>query len=157
MTVKSNLAHIQEMHERQLVTRDSIINWYYFYANKLPKMKPERSNADLVRTIALWMELTDSGGAPGFPFDYKTDIKIPDSSINRINVDPYFILNQLLMVTGIVTIFIRWKWGLGIIGFSILSFIVNYQLRGGPKNFDSVRLTNEGQRAIEWIKSNNKN
>ena len=67
MTKENALKQIQLMHEQKLITKDSIVGWYSFYSNKLPKMKPERSSADLVRTIALWMELTEKGGSPEFP------------------------------------------------------------------------------------------
>jgi hypothetical protein len=153
---KSNFAHIQEMHERQLVTRESVINWYLFYANKLPKMTPERSDADLIRTIALWMELTDKGGSPEFPFDYKTDITIPKFSAETKKADPFFTVNLLLLISGLIAIFIKWKLGLGLIGLGILSMIVNYLFRGGSKNYESVVATTDGQRVIEWIKNSKK-
>ena len=70
------------MHETQTVRRESIIAWYRWYSvlHRFPTMHPERSDVDLLRTIALWMELTDRGGSPGFPHDYKTDITFSTSA-----------------------------------------------------------------------------
>jgi hypothetical protein len=151
---KSNFDHIREMHERQLVTRDSVINWYYFYADKLPKMAPERSDADLIRTIALWMELTDKGGSPGFPFEYKTDIIIPKFSIEEKKIDPFFSVNVLLIIAGLISIFINLKVGIGLIAVGVLLMIVNYKIRGASRQFETVVNTQDGQRVIGWIDEN---
>jgi hypothetical protein len=151
---KSNFDHIREMHERQLVTKDSVINWYYFYADKLPKMTPEKSDADLIRTMALWMELTDKGGSPEFPYDYKTDILIPKFSIEERKIDPFFSINILLIIVGLVSIFINLKIGIGLIAVGVLLMIVNYKIRGASRNFETVVSTQDGQRVISWITEN---
>ena len=57
MTKENALEQIQLMHKKRLISKESIVGWYSFYSNKLPKIKPERSSADLIRTIGIWMEL----------------------------------------------------------------------------------------------------
>ena len=117
-------------------------------------MAPERSDADLIRTIALWMELTDKGGSPGFPFEYKTDIIIPKFSIEEKKIDPFFSVNVLLIIAGLISIFINLKVGIGLIAVGVLLMIVNYKIRGASRQFETVVNTQDGQRVIGWIDEN---
>jgi hypothetical protein len=64
---------IQRTHETHVVTNKGITAWYYFYAHQLPKRHPEGSDADLIRSAALSMELTERGGSPAFASEYKSE------------------------------------------------------------------------------------
>lgn len=156
MTKESAFKQIELMHEQKLITENSIIGWYYLYSHKLPKMKPERSLADVLRTIALWMELTDKGGLPGFPYDYQTDIKIPIGAIK--NKRPNFIIevSWILAIVGLLLLFFDLIFGLSSIFLGILLLIVNYNLAGGSKNIDSAIGLRSGRRVAEWIQIHSK-
>ena len=114
MDIQQALQHIQRMHETETVRRESIIGWYCFYAKKLPSMQLERSDVDLSRTIALWMELTDRGGSPGFPHDYKSALSFPTiSAAEPANPNKMWLFGAVSFVAGIVILFFNWKIGLG--------------------------------------------
>lgn len=147
------LAEMQTMHSSRLVTKQSIIGWYIFYCHKLPKMKPERSMADLVRTIALWMELTQKGGTPAFPYHYKTDIFISAGTDKNGRPDPYFGISMLTLFVGIVILFIRPGIGLFTIGIAISTIIINYVTRGGSRNLDTVISPRETVDAVIWLRN----
>jgi hypothetical protein len=154
MNRKDALEEIQTMHLSELVTKRSIIGWYTFYGDKLPMMKPERSMADLTRTIALWMDLTEKGGSPAFPYHYKTNIPISDDAVKNSSPDPYLGISLLTLFVGIVMLFIRSGIGLLIIGLAISTIIMNYLIRGGSRNLDTVISARETAGAIIWLRKN---
>ena len=154
------LSEIQRMHETKTVRRESIIGWYYWYARKLPKMRPERSIVDLVRTAALWMELTDRGGQPGFPYDYRSELDL--STIEAaLPAKPNWgarwavRLEGLLLIAGVIALFIKPLLGVGLIVIVPVVWWIAYQLSGGPTNPDLLRgdttlFRREGKRVLEW-------
>ncbi len=151
MTTENALKQIQLMHEQKLITKDSIIGWYSFYSNKLPKMKPGRSSADLVRTISLWMELTEKGGSPEFPYDYNTDINLSHVPTKNEKPDILFGVNWLIIIIGLILLFFNFYFGLTSFFIGILFMIINYKFKGGSKNIDTVTRTKDGKKVIEWI------
>jgi hypothetical protein len=131
------LATLQRMHETRTISNSEIIAWYHFYAHKLPKMYPERSDVDLIRTVALWMKLTDSGGDPGFPFHYRSELTYPSidpfrSSKPRI----WFLFGNGISLLGVILLFLNWKIALVlIIGGQAIDYVA-YRAAGGPTNPD---------------------
>ena len=158
MTRPEALLAIQKMHETRAVTKESIVAWYCVYSLKLPRMKPERSESDLVRTVSLWMTLTDQGCSPKFPFDYRADIQlstIPGNDDTKHDV--LWLISFLLIVGGLITSFFVWKLGVGIVIFGLFLQVLSYKLKGGAANPDlmvpgSLLYENEGRRVIDWIK-----
>lgn len=156
MDIQQAAQEIRRMHESQTVHRESIIAWYRFYGHKLPRRYPERSDSDLIQTVALWMELTDRGGSPEFPYDYKSDLNF--STINPAEPargNRTWLLSVIAIVAGVVTLFFSWKIGLGlIVGGSIVNYL-GYKLAGGPSNPQlmkegSALYEKEGKRVLEW-------
>lgn len=156
MTKENAFKQIQLMHEQEHITENSIIGWYYFYSHKLPKMKPERSLADVLRTIALWMELTDNGGSPGFPYDYQTNIKIPIETIKAKKLNFFVEVCWILVIVGLILLFFNIILGLSSISLGILLLIVNYNLSDGSKNIESVIGLKSSKRVVEWIQAHSK-
>ncbi len=155
----SALRLIQRMHETRTVTNEAIIAWYNFYAHQLPRMSPERSDLDLIRTVALWMELTDQGGSPGFPYEYNSELMFP--SVNPSDYTTSFWSNVtflpgvLSLVSGIFLLYFNWGLGLALIVAGAIILYVGYRLEGGPTNprlmLEGTTLyEREGRRVIEW-------
>jgi hypothetical protein len=158
MDKKQALESIQHMHETKTVTRDSIFGWYHFYSHKLPKRKPERSDVDLIRTIALWMELTDKGGSPGFPYKYKSDIEISFDETVPTKPSIAFPIGILTSLGGVIVLFFNLVLGIVLIIAGQVIIYAGYKLRGGATNPDilkdnSLLYRQEGKRVIEWIHS----
>lgn len=115
-------------------------------------MTPERSGADLIRTIALWMELTDKGGAPAFPYDYHAH---PDLKLDLIDLS--LILRQvkrglfgvISMLTGLVLLFFNFVLGLGLLLLGPVIWVVGYTMQGGATNIDLFRK--ETERVLRWV------
>jgi len=156
MDEDSALHEIQRMHEAKTVRRESIIGWYYWYADKLPRMHPERSVVDLVRTGALWMELTDRGGKPGFPYEYRSelDLSVMESPLPTKPSWAYRV-GLLLILAGLIGLFVRPLAAAGLIVLGPVVWWVGYQLSGGPTNPDllkegSTLYRKEGRRVLEW-------
>ncbi|MCJ7587415.1 MAG: hypothetical protein MUQ00_05905, partial [Candidatus Aminicenantes bacterium] len=147
---------IQHMHETGTVSNDTIISWYRFYAHKLPKMHPERSDVDLIRTVALWMRLTDRGGSPGYPYQYKSALNFR-SIRPTMPADPdrSWLIGVLVSVVGLIVLFLNWKVGLALaLGGQVIHYI-GYRLAGGPTNPNLMKegttlYEREGRRVIEW-------
>lgn len=157
MHKKNALAEIQKMHEKKEVTRKSIIGWYSFYSHKLPKMKPERSDVDLIRTIALWMDLTDKGGTPPFPYDYKSKINLESIDINSPpKGSKLFPIGILTFLIGIILLFFNWRLGIIIMLIGPAILFIGYKLQGGATNpdilkEDSLLFRKEGKRVFNWM------
>jgi hypothetical protein len=150
------LARIQRMHETQIVTNDAIIAWYEFYADKLPKMHPERSDVDLIRTIALWMDLTDRGGSPEFPYEYRSALSFPSIDSTRppkTRIIP--LLGNGTSLVGILLLFFYWKLALMlIVGGQVVDYIA-YRVAGGAANPDlmtpgTTLYEKQGKRVLDW-------
>jgi len=147
---------IERMHAEETVRNDSIIAWYRFYERHLPTMHPERSDVDLMRTVALWMELTDKGGSPGFPYEYRSEFQFPAVNPNiepRTNIG--WFLGIAVIGCGIVAIFFNWKISLALVALGTIVQYVGYRLNGGPANADLMKegtklYEREGRRVIEW-------
>jgi len=155
MDKEQALKTIQHMHETRTITRESIIGWYYFYSHKLPKMFPERSEAGLIRTIALWMELTDKGGAPAFPHDYKSELNFSFDLTSTPKLSIALPIGVLTSVAGIITLFFNIIIGIGLVVVGQIIIFIDYKLRGGSTNPDllkenSLLFRKEGKRVIEW-------
>lgn len=156
MDKSTYLEKIQHMHETRTVTNDAIIAWYHFYSHKLPRMHPERSEVDLVRTTALWMELTDRGGRPGFPYDYSSElslISIQSSLPPKRNVS--WLFGMLTGVVGIAFLFINFLIGIALIVACPLILAVGYRFAGGAANPNLIKegttlYEREGRRVFEW-------
>lgn len=150
------LAAIQEMHASKTVSRRSIIGWYNFYSHKLPKMTPERSEADLIRTIALWMELTDKGGVPAFPYDYNAHADLKLDLIDRSvppNASIAWLVGTISMVTGFVLLFFNLLLGLGLLILGLVIWVAGYTMQGGATNMDLFKggpLKIEAERVLKW-------
>jgi|GEM_PF-3369189 len=162
MDKKQALEAIQRMHETRTITRESILGWYHFYSNKLPKMYPERSEVDLIRTIALWMELTDKGGSPAFPYDYKSGLNLSNDLKSPPKPSIAFPIGMLSSIVGIVTLFFNIIIGIILIFAGQIVIYVGYKLRGGPTNPDLLKddtllFRKEGKRVIEWIQKHEVN
>lgn len=157
MDIQLALQKIERMHKSETVRRESIIAWYRFYATQLPPMHPERSDVDLIRTIALWMELTDRGGSPAFPYEYKTDIQFPTINVAEPAVpNVAWLLGVLAIVAGLVTLFLNWKIGLALMLSGPIMQIVGYKLAGGSANPNLMKqgsslYEKEGKRVLEWV------
>ena len=147
---------IQRMHETETVRRESIIAWYNFYANKLPSMQPQRSDVDLIRTIVLWMELTDRRGSPGFPYDYKSALSFPSINASEpATPNLTWLFGAVAFIAGIVTLFFNWKIGLALIVAGPVITYVAYKLSGGATNPNLMKqgsslYEREGRRVLEW-------
>ena len=154
------LQEFQRMHETETVRRESIIAWYRWHSqmpsNRLPQMYPERSDVDLIRTIALWMELTDRGGNPGFPYDYKSALNFPTINPTRpAKGSTSWLVGTVVFVVGIVAVFFNWIIGLLLIIGGSLVVCAGYKLSGGASNPDlmkegSALYEREGKRVLEW-------
>ncbi|MFQ5752802.1 MAG: hypothetical protein ACE5HI_12470 [bacterium] len=151
------LVEIQKMHETKEVTRKSIIGWYSFYSQKLPKMKPERSDVDLIRTIALWMDLTDKGGRPPFPYNYKSKINLESIDMNSpAKESKLFPVGILTFLIGIILLFFNWRLGIFIMLIGPAILFIGYKLQGGATNPDilkenSLLFRKEGERVFNWM------
>lgn len=144
------------MHETHTVTNEAITAWYYFYTHQLPKMRPDRSEVDLIRTAALWMELTDRGGSPVFPYEYKSELSFP--SINPAELSPQnvtWMLGVISAAAGIVALFFNWRVGMALIVAGPIIHVVGYKISGGPTNPDLMKegttlYRKEGMRVVKW-------
>jgi hypothetical protein len=144
------LTEIQRMHEKKTVQPKSIIAWYYFYSHKLPIMRPERSTVDLVRTAALWMELTDRGGSPGFPYDYRSELRVTHAdSPDAGKPNHGFRLGVGLILLGLIALFVKPLVGILLIVAGPVMWYVSYRL-GGAAAHPELLLGNECQRVLEW-------
>lgn len=156
MDAQRALELIQRMHTEKTVRRESIVGWYRFYARKLPRMHPERSDVDLIRTVALWMQLTDRGGSPGFPYEYKCEVRFPTidpKGVPRASVT--WPLGVAAIIIGIIVLFFNWKIGLALVVAGPMLQYIGYRLRGGPANPDLMKegttlYEREGRRVLEW-------
>ncbi len=140
--------------------RESIIAWYRWYSqfpsNRLPRMYPERSDVDLIRTLALWMELSDRGGNPGFPYEYKSALRFP--TIKLAEPPPpsvMWLIGEVAFVSGVVSLFFNWKIGLALIIAGSMMNYVGYKLAGGATNPNLMKegsslYEREGKRVLEW-------
>ena len=161
MTIDESLVHLQHMHATQTVSRESIIAWYTFYRDKLPTMNPERSEIDLIRTIALWMRLTGQGGAPGFPWNYRSALSFPE--VLRAHTNPgkpslALPLGVLLLLGGLVAFFVSKNWALPLLLGGVATLYFGYKLQGGATNAGlmvpgSTLYEQEGRRVVEWAAS----
>ena len=149
MELQTGAAAIQRMHEDRTVTRDAVIEWYYLYQRKLPRMQPERSEADLIRTAALWMELTDKGGAPGFPYDYRSDLRLPPvASVTSGRPHLAWRLTLYVALAGVAIAFWRFWVGVVLIVVGGLGQYISYRVAGGPCNIATIGRS--GLRVLEW-------
>lgn len=64
---------LQEMHESHRISPQTVIAWYHFYSDKLPRMRPENSRQELLATFAVWQALAARGGGPEIPAGYAID------------------------------------------------------------------------------------
>lgn len=150
------LQEIQRMHEHRTVRPESIVAWYRFYSNKLPRMYPERSDVDLIRTAALWMELTDRGGSPGFPFDYRSELNFSTVGPTRTpRGNRFWVFGVSVMIAGLVTLFFAWKIAIVMLVAGVIIHYLGYRLSGGPANPDlmtegTTLYEQEGRRVMEW-------
>lgn len=159
MTLDESLAHLQHMHAAQAVSRESIIAWYTFYGDKLPTMNPERSEVNLIRTVALWMRLTDQGGAPGFPWDYRSTLSLPEvlrAQTNPGKPSPMLPLGVLLLLGGVVAFFVSNDWALPLLLGGVAALYFGYKQQGGATNAGlmvpgSTLYEQEGRRVVEWV------
>lgn len=155
----SPIHEIQRMHETETVRRESIIAWYAMYRSKLPPCRPERSDVDLIRTVALWMELTDRGGQPGFPYQYKSELSFP-------SIDPqsparpnwFWLASLLVIVAGLVAFLFDWRIGIALLLTGGLGNYFNYRIRGGAGNPDLIKegtalYEKEARPVLEWASS----
>lgn len=143
------IRNLQMMHESQTVTRDGIIAWYYFYSDKLPPMRPERSDLDLIRTIALWMRLTDQGASPGFPYDYAPDLRLGSVNVLRRRSHKLtFALEMTALAAGLALLFFGWRIGILFIIGGLTIPIVAYLLRHSTPS--SKLLQEYTIRAMQW-------
>lgn len=143
----------------ETVRRESIVAWYrwcsQFSSNRLPRMYPDRSDVDLIRTMALWMELTDQGGSPGFPYKYKSDLSFP--TINPAEPPQpsvMWLVGAVAFVTGVVALFFNWKIGLALLIGGVVIYYVGYKLSGGATNPNLIKegsylYEREGKRVFE--------
>lgn len=156
------LAVIQRMHETRTVANEAIIAWYYFYAHQLPKMHPERSDVDLMRTGALWMELTDGGASYGFPYQYKSALRFPSISPSESSPpNVTWLLGVICIVAGIIALYFNWRVGLALIVAGPIIHFVGYKLVGGPTNPNLMKegttlYEKEGKRVVEWTTKQSK-
>jgi hypothetical protein len=106
------------------------------------------------------MELTDRGGSPGFPYEYKADITFSTSTASQSakqNIASILgFVGMVGAVIGIVALFFNWKTGVPVILGSVLSSFTGYWLAGGSSN-PSVMTPGtrsyraEGKRVLEWV------
>jgi hypothetical protein len=150
------LALIQHMHETKTVTNDAVIAWYKFFAHNLPKMRPERSDVDLLRTVALWMELTKNGGSPGFLYQYRSEPTYPSIKPHEpAKPDRSWLIGTMVSICGIAALFLDWKLGVVlIVGGQLIHFIA-YRIAGGPTNPNLMKdgttlYEQEGRPVMEW-------
>ncbi len=150
------LTTIQRMHETRTISNDAIIAWYRLYDHKLPRMHPERSDVDLVRTIALWMELTDRGGNPGFPFQYRSALNFPSIDPTRTGKPKIaWLVGNGISLIGVILLLFNWKIALVlIIGGQVVDY-AGYRAAGGRCNPDlmtegTTLYEKEGKRVLEW-------
>lgn len=147
---------IQRMHQTRTVMNEAITAWYYFYAHQLPKMRPDRSDVDLIRTAALWMELTDRGGSPSFPYEYKSELSFPSiSPAESPSPNVTWLLGVISVAVGIIALFFNWRVGLALIIAGPIIHVVGYKITGGPTNPNLMKegttlYEKEGRRVIEW-------
>ena len=150
--------HLQRMHETQLVARESIIAWYTLYRHKLPSMSPERSELDLIRTVALWMRLTDRGGVPEFPYEYRSTLSFPEvisAQTNPRRPNPSLPIGGLLLLGGLIAFFVHGDWALLLLAAGAVVLYLGYKSEGGASNPylmipGSTLYTQEGKRVLEW-------
>lgn len=159
---KQLLQELQRMHEEETVRRESIIAWYRWYSqfpsNRLARMYPERSDVDLIRTIALWMDLTDRGGEPGFPYDYRSALDF--GSIQRTATatpSTMGLVGLIAIALGIVVLFFNWKLGVALVIVGSITNYVGYRLGGGATNPTLMKegsplYEREGKRVLEWAR-----
>lgn len=146
---------IQKMHIDGIIRRESIIAWYIFYSHKLPRMQPERSVVDLIQTAALWMRLTDEGGQPGFPFQYKSNLRLPDPTQINPKGSPLWLLGTIFLLLSLPLILLNWKVAVIIALIGIVFHFIGYYVAGGSKNIDllsrdTIIYRNVAKRVIDW-------
>lgn len=156
MDIQRAAQEIRRMHETETVHRESIVAWYHFYADKLPKMHPGRSDVDLIRTAALWMKLSDRGGNPGFPYDYRSKLDFPSvRPAEPLKPSIAWLFGVIAVLAGLVALFFNWKLGLTLILAGPVIQFVAYKLAGGPTNPNLMKegatlYEKEGKRILDW-------
>lgn len=149
MSLQDAIGRIREMHDTQTVRQMSIIAWYYFYQDKLPKMTPERSLADLILTTALWMELTDKGGSPGFPYDYRSALELESVDTSANPPSSLAWLCPLVILAGIVLLFFRILPGLVVVVTgAVMTYLASW-VQSGTTKVQSVPKR-DLERVLTW-------
>lgn len=157
MNIEDAFEEIQRMHEDRCVRKESIYAWYTYHKNKLPKLKPERSEVDLVRAIAYWMNQADRGNGPPFPYDYSTNIQLdqidPESppKARLMGCAPY-----IFLLCGLILLFFNWKYGIALLLGGLVLEILHYIYRGGSTNPELLKegttmYRNEGRKVFDWL------
>lgn len=148
------LQAIQAMHHARVVGREGLIGWYYHYRSSLPRLRPERSDTDLLLALATWMELSEAGGRPGFPAAYRTTLDF--SSVDLDGVDrPSFtwLLALGIIVAGLITAFSEpWLGGALVVGGVGLQWLI-YRSRGGRSAvaLKKPEIRARVDEALKWV------
>ena len=154
MPSKAHLEAIQQMHETKTVTRDALIGWYGWYQSQLPPLKPVRSDTDLLLTLATWMDLTEKGGQPAFPYEYRTDLDFPTVDFDIADRPSLaWPLGALMVIGGLIILFFHLWMGLSLIAGGLLLHWLLYRSRGAATAvaMKDERVRREVDRALEWV------
>lgn len=154
MPSESDLAAIQRMHETKLVNRDALIGWYRWYQRQLPPLRPEQSNRDLLLTLATWMDLTEKGGRPAFPYDYRTDLDFSQVALDIADRPGLgWPIGAFILVVGLVLLFFRPWVGVGLVVLGVALQWILYKSRGGASSvaMKDPAVRREVDRALRWV------
>lgn len=154
MASAADLAAIQSMHESKTVTREGLIGWYRWYKNQLPRLQPDSSEKDLLLSLATWMELSDRGGHPGFPYDYATDLDFASVDLDTADRPSLtWLLGVLIIASGLVALFIKVWLGVGLVIAGVALHWLLYKVRGGATAvaMKDAQVRQQVERALEWV------
>lgn len=156
MASASDLAAIQSMHESKTVTRDGLIGWSRWYESQLPRLQPEKSEEDLLLTLTAWMELSDKGGQPGFPYEYATDLDFALVDLDSTyQPNLAWVVGVLIIISGLVAVFFRPWLGVGLVIAGVAFHWLLYKARGGATAaaIKDPQVRQRAERALEWVQT----
>lgn len=156
MESESALGAVQRMHQEKTLTRAGLIGWYRWNQNQLPPLEPESSERDLLLALATWMDLTEKGGKPAFPYSYATDLDFSTVDLDTADRPSLaWLLGVLLIGIGLVVLFIKVRLGITLVAAGLLFQWLMYKACGGAS---AVAMKDSGvrrqvDRALEWVET----
>lgn len=145
---------IDKMNETKTVTASSVVAWYVIHSEQLKKyhiMMPERSVADNLRTMELWMRISENGGRDAFPFDYQADFDLAEiEQVIDTKPETFRVIGWVITFIGFILMFSRGLWGGLLLFIGFMFEYISYKIRRNGKK--GSLYIKEIKKAAKWIK-----